>query len=75
MENGIVKSSIDINHWLILQSVILSYLYLNTSNFQHIQLNTLATAVLPLMYPLGEYYSIRTVTLTVWLISYMLPKV
>ena len=75
MENGIVKSSIDINHWLILQSVILSYLYINTSNFQHIQLNTLGTAVLPLMYPLGEYYSIRTVTLTVWLISYMLPKV
>ena len=75
LENGIVKSSSDINHWLVLQSVILSYLYLNTSNFQYIRLNTLATAVLPLVYPLGEYYSVRTVTLTMRLISYLSPKV
>ena len=75
MENGIIKSSSDINHWLVLQSVLLSYLYLNTSNFQHIQSNTLATAILPLMYPLGEYYNVRTVTLTMWLISYLSPKV
>jgi hypothetical protein len=75
MEDGIVKSSNPwLNHWLISQSVIMSYLYLHTSNFQHIQLNTLATAVLPLMYPLGEYYSVRTVTLTVWLITYLLPS-
>ena len=72
MENGIVKSSVDINHWLVLQSVILSYLYLTTTNFQNVKLNTLATAVLPLMYPLGEYYSVRTVTLTMWLISYLM---
>ena len=72
LKNGLITHVSDMKHWLILQSIVLSILYTQSDIFKHERFASLVTVVLPFLYSLKAYYSVRAVSLIFMLFTYLI---
>ena len=72
LKNGLITHVSDMKHWLILQSIVLSVLYTQSDIFTYERFVSLVTVILPFLYSLNAYYSVRAVSLLFMLFTYLI---